>query len=666
MKKQGRLKLKLTIMMVALTAIPLIFCIVYNYVHSFNTGEQHAYDMDKSEVKSVYVDFKTIIDQNFRTIEAMASSPSVQDFIDNPNDAALQEAIAGYIKAIDDYYGDGNPTIITGLDGMQIARSSGKLVDISDRDYFQQAVKTGKRYTSDIIVSKSNGSRIIINIVPIIRDGQVIGTVQRNYDLSVLHQLMESEVREEKEEVLMVDNTGSVIAHSAREISADEPEDQSMNPFYTESRNALDAEGIYEAPWMGVMWQIAYQRDPDTGFVVVVARDKSVALRTVKSSARGTILIGVILLILATVIVLLVAGNFIKPIISLVDSVKHLADKKFNEPDIPVKSKDELGVMSESFNSMKHTLKGVLNETKTSVNYVSDSAEQFTTVAEQSALALSSIAKSTTELADNASAQGEVVEAAVNETREMSESINQVINNMNDIKEESINTTRQAEDGTEKIADAVAFINILKEEMEKTQETMVELEQQSQSITEITDTISDIASQTNLLSLNASIEAARAGEAGRGFAVVATEVGNLAAESQKASEQISVIIENIQQSTNNVARAMKNSLEKTLQSAEAVDKAGAAFTGIAKNIETLNIKIAESSKVSDEVLTKNDEVQEAIRKVEKYAKEISAGTENISAATEQQTASMQEVAASSHRMNELSATLKEQIEDFDI
>ena len=61
-------------------------------------------------------------------------------------------------------------------------------------------------------------------------------------------------------------------------------------------------------------------------------------------------------------------------------------------------------------------------------------------------------------LADNAYAQGEVVEAAVNETREMSESINQVINNMNDIKEESINTTRQAEDGTEKIADAVAFL----------------------------------------------------------------------------------------------------------------------------------------------------------------------------------------------------------------
>ena len=287
--------------MIALTAIPIIIITAINYWLTTRTTKESAYTLDEQQVKAVYMDFKSIMNQNFKTIDAMACAPLVQNFLLNPDDPELKAQVQEYVAHIDEAYDDGNPIIITAADGQQLVRSYGDCVNIADRTYFQKAME-GQQNTSDIIVSKSNGSRIIINIVPVYHDGEIIGTVMRNYNLSVLNELMETEVIEENEEVLIVDNTGSVVCHSAREIPADEPEDQSMNPFYTMSRDEMDASGIYESEWQGVMWQIAFQRDPDTGFVVVVARDSSVAARAAMKTQLPPLIVGIVMIIIAVIV----------------------------------------------------------------------------------------------------------------------------------------------------------------------------------------------------------------------------------------------------------------------------------------------------------------------------------------------------------------------------
>ena len=657
------LKKKLIMIMIALTAIPIIIITAINYWLTTRTTKESAYTLDEQQVKAVYMDFKSIMNQNFKTIDAMACAPLIQNYLANPDDEQLKKEVEEYVAHIDEAYDDGNPIIITRADGQQLVRSYGDCVNIADREYFKKAM-AGEQNTSDIIVSKSDGKRIIINIVPVYYNGEIVGTVMRNYNLSVLHELMETEVIEENEEVLIVDNTGSVICHSAREIPADEPEDQSMNPFYTMSRDEMDATGIYESEWQGVMWQIAFQRDPDTGFVVVVARDSSVAARAAMKTQLPPLIVGIVMIIIAVIVAVSIATSFIRPIINMVRHVDRMAKNDFTGRDLQVKSKDELGLMSGRFNTMKKELREVLIKTRNNIDYVADSASQFSIVAEQSAQAMTSIAESTSDLAENTGAQEEVVDTAVNETDEMTALLNKVILNMKDVKEESDKTTRQANEGTRTIQDAVELITVLSDEMKQAEKTMLELDEQSKSISEITKTIADIASQTNLLSLNASIEAARAGEAGKGFAVVATEVGNLASESHRASEQISQIVKNIQVSTSDMVKVMKTNVDKTAQSAEAVDKAGDAFGAIANNISVLNAKIVESAKASNAVLTKTDEVQSAIKEIEELSNKIATSTDTISAATEEQTASMQEIAASSRQMTEVATELKSSIDCF--
>ncbi|MBO6215313.1 MAG: cache domain-containing protein, partial [Lachnospiraceae bacterium] len=181
---------------------------------------------------------------------------------------------------------------------MQLLRSSGDPVDVSDREYYKQAMN-GSVYVSDIQVSKSTGDRMATFAVPVFdaEHANVIGVVQRNYNLSDFHDLLASEVTEERQEIVLVDRTGSVIAHSGHEIAADSPEDQSMNPFYTDSRGEV-YEGSYESLWERDTWMISWIKEPKTGWVVASCQVKGVALSHVYLIAAVTLVLTAIFVVI--------------------------------------------------------------------------------------------------------------------------------------------------------------------------------------------------------------------------------------------------------------------------------------------------------------------------------------------------------------------------------
>lgn len=475
---------------------------------------------------------------------------------------------------------------------------------------------------------------------------------------------MADNVKEEGEDILVADTTGSVIAHSGHEIADGEVEDQSANQWYTDSKKMES--GKYVSYYLGIKFIVSWKKDANTGWIVIVAKDYSKNERSIQMQALSIVLIGVVFFIIAIILSFLYANKISGTIAKLCDVAENLARGNFMVDNISSREKNELRTLADAFNTMKDSLSGALGLTRKNADVVADAANQFTQVSERSTQALMSISSATEELVSSANQQKESTASAVASMNVMIESIQEMEKDSNEIQEASEETIQKARKGMEVIEKAVAAINDLQINMNDTQQIMAVLSEQSSKIGEIMDTITDIASQTNLLALNASIEAARAGDAGKGFAVVATEVGNLAQQTEDASEVIRNIVKDIQKNTEESVVAMKKGMEKTVVSSDIVHEAGKSFSTIVDNIDALSAKIANSVDATKHSIECSEEVSESLSYVEQLAGTISESTETISEVTKEQTTSMEEIANSSQDMSKTASGLKQTVDHFKI
>ena len=181
------IKTRLISVMMLVAIVPLIVAIIVSYVTSTKKATADAIDALDWQAWYIESSFETVIQKNIVAMQAIAAAPSTKTFYINPNDLTAASKAQAYLDTIDADLGDGNISVLTGADGMQILRASGKLVDVSQREYFKQAM-AGKTYVSDVITSASTGARQTTISTPVFADdGSVIGVVQRNYSMDALH-----------------------------------------------------------------------------------------------------------------------------------------------------------------------------------------------------------------------------------------------------------------------------------------------------------------------------------------------------------------------------------------------------------------------------------------------------------------------------------------------
>jgi len=321
-----------------------------------------------------------------------------------------------------------------------------------------------------------------------------------------------------------------------------------------------------------------------------------------------------------------------KPINELSYRIIQLNDGDFTA-EVPLSDptrNDEIGMLLRTFNDgskkFRHQMKSLLDST----NLLIESITRISTTASQLATSASETSSSISE-----------VTTTVEEVKQTSQ-----------IASEKAEYVAQSSDSTARISNAgklstentMLGIERIKDEMNAIAESTVQLSAQTKSIEDIINTVSDIADQSNILSVNAAIEAAKAGEHGKGFSVVAQEVKSLSTQSKEATNQVREILNDIQKATSTAVMATERGTKTVAQAIELSEQAGDA-------IDRLSNRVTESSEAAMQITASNQQQLSGMD-------QLSQAMESINDATQQNLEGVKQLEDAIKSLEAMAQTLK--------
>ena len=331
---------------------------------------------------------------------------------------------------------------------------------------------------------------------------------------------------------------------------------------------------------------------------------------------------------------------------------------------LDVNTKDEVGVMSQHFNTMVVELRKLVRQVNELSQTLAASSEELTASAEQSSEVSQQVAQAITEVAAGTSKQLSAVNDASAIVEEVSASAEEVAATAETITGLSHKSTAATLNGSSAIDRAVQQMGNIGDGSKAVNDAVEKLAESSRHIDEIVNVISGIAGQTNLLALNAAIEAARAGEQGRGFAVVAEEVRKLAEQSESATKEITKLIAQNHMDIQKAVQAMEVSSSSVKVGIDVVNAAGVTFREISQLTEEVSTQMEGISSAIGEIAKGSERIVVSVRDIETVSKDSAGQSQSVSAAAEEMTASMTEISSSSQSLAKMAQELQVAIARF--
>ncbi len=345
-------------------------------------------------------------------------------------------------------------------------------------------------------------------------------------------------------------------------------------------------------------------------------------------------------------------------------NMNELAKQNLTLQPLKLDGKDELGILSSSFNTVLSSLKEIVGQINRTSREVSDSADLMTRNAEEVSTATGEIAKAIGEIASTATSQASDTEQSVMEL----EKLEQIIKSNT---QSTVVLTQAAKQINEAGHEGLTLVTTLSEVNKSSQEAFYQIleviekiDASAVRIGEASTLISEIAEQTNLLSLNASIEAARAGEAGRGFAVVADEIRKLAEQSSHSVDIINEMLKDLQFNAQ-LANQQSNLVKETVVTqTNSVTETKDKYISITDSLKVINVQIETLDSISQEMSRSCNNVVSHISSLSASAEENASTTEETSAGSEEILASMLSITEVSGNVNSRADELKALIAGF--
>lgn len=471
----------------------------------------------------------------------------------------------------------------------------------------------------------------------------------------------------------LVSNDGTMLYHPTTEKIGLPVENAAVQQLVGELEQGNRPEtDVILYDYKGAKKYAAYYIDTQMRFILVVTADQDEALQPVTTLTSRSVMAGVGALIVCSIAGFLVALGLVKPLERTTRKVARLAEMDFTVEEEKKKKislklrKDEAGVINQAIGVLQQELASVTGSIEEQSGKLRTSAGSMTQSIVETLNTVEQVEKAVNEIAEGATNQAQETQTATEQIIAMGNMIEETDADVEELRENARRMRSAGEQAMEILA-ALGQVN------QQTKEAIAAIAKQTDVTNEsamkiktAVDIITDIAEETNLLSLNASIEAARAGEQGRGFAVVAGQIQKLAEQSNESAQQITGIIELLIQETQRSVQTMtdvKAVIEKQDENVNQTEKAfGDVSEGISKSIEGIHT-IAKRTEELDAARVK---VVDVVQNLTAIAEENAASTQETSASATEMSAIMGSIESNARELNEIADQLHNTTSRFKI